>query len=136
MARTDKQERAAGEQDRSQADARLRRAQPGGHGGLAGLHGDHHKAEERGTRAGELHPRASAGSFARGAHGHAAEPAAQTDGGAEMGDDFWLISQMKAGAKKETEEENKRKSCGRVCSAERQGRRPELLPYSSELFLI
>ena len=37
------------------------------------------------------------------------------DWGAETGDDVWLISQMKAGAKKETEEENERKSCSRVC---------------------
>ena len=41
------------------------------------------------------------------AHGHAAEPAVQMDGGAETGADVWLISQMKAGAEKETEEENK-----------------------------
>lgn len=61
MARTDKQERAAGEQDRSQANARLRRAQREGQTGLAWLHGDHRKAEERGARAGELHLRADAG---------------------------------------------------------------------------
>ena len=49
--------------------------------------------------------------MAPGVHGHAAEPAVQMGWGAERGDDGWLISQIKADAKKETE----RKSCNRVC---------------------
>lgn len=49
--------------------------------------------------------------MAPGVHGHAAEPTVQTGWGAERGDDVWLISQIKADAKKETE----RKSWSRVC---------------------
>lgn len=106
-ARADKQERAAGEQDRSQASARLRRARREGQTGLARLHGDHHKAEEHGARAGELHLKAKAGRRHALHHESMDAPRSlqhkQTVGQSwEM--DVWLISQTKADAKKETEE--------------------------------
>lgn len=50
-----------------------------------------------------------------------------------MGDDVWLICQVKAGAKKETKEGNERKSCSRVCFSRMAKKAPEPLLYSSEL---